>query len=91
MCHLTGSVEVMNLIMNDLSPILLFLLGSFTYFAQRNAHFVLVPILLKNLLAKLIINFYTCPSTHTLSTMHNQRCDNHGTTISELLGIYVIV
>ena len=49
--HLTGikcseGVEVMNFNMNDMSPILLFLLESFTYFAQRNAHLFLVPILL---------------------------------------------
>ena len=44
----------MNLIMIDISPILLFLLEFFTYFAQRNAHFFLVPILLKILLAKFI-------------------------------------
>ena len=49
----SGSVEVMNLIMIDISPILLFLLELFTYFAQRNAHFFLVPILLKILLANL--------------------------------------
>ena len=35
----SGSVEVMNLIMIDISPILLFLLELFAYFAQRNAHF----------------------------------------------------
>ena len=55
---LTGSVsgneEVMNLIVIDISPILLFLLEFFTYFAQRKAHFFLVPILLKILLAKFI-------------------------------------
>ena len=50
----SGSVEVMNLIMIDISPILLFLLELFAYFAQRNAHFFLVPILLKILLAKFI-------------------------------------
>ena len=50
----SGSVEVMNLIMIDISPILLFLLELLTYFAQRNAHFFLVPILLKILLAKFI-------------------------------------
>ena len=44
----------MNLIMIDISPILLFLLELLTYFAQRNAHFFLVPILLKILLAKFI-------------------------------------
>ena len=48
----------MNLIIIDISPILLFLLELFTYFAQRNAHFFLVPILLKILLAK-FINAYT--------------------------------
>ena len=56
--HLTesvsGSAEIMNLIMNDLSPILLFWLGFFIYFAKRNAHFFLVPILLKILLAECI-------------------------------------
>ena len=55
---LTGSVsgneEVVNLIMIDILPILLFLLEFFTYFAQRNAHFFLVPILLKILQAKFI-------------------------------------
>ena len=40
--------------MIDISPISLFLLELFTYFAQRNAHFFLVPILLKILLAKFI-------------------------------------
>ena len=35
----SGSEEVMNLIMIGISPILLFLLEFFTYFAQRNAHF----------------------------------------------------
>ena len=50
----SGSVKVMNLIMIDISPILLFLLELFAYFAQRNAHFFLVPILLKILLAKFI-------------------------------------
>ena len=50
----SGNVEVMNLIMIDISPILLFLLELFTYFAQRNAHFFLAPILLKILLAKFI-------------------------------------
>ena len=54
----SGSVEVMNLIMLDISPILLFLQELFTYFAQRNAHFFLVPILLKILLAK-FINAYS--------------------------------
>ena len=46
----------MNLIMIDISPILLFLLEllKFTYFAQTNAHFFLVLILLKILLAKVI-------------------------------------
>ena len=39
----SGSLEVMNLIMIDISPILLFLLDLFTYFAQRNAHFFMVP------------------------------------------------
>ena len=62
MSHLTGSVtgsvKFMNLIIKDISPILLFLLGSFTYIAQRNAHFFLVPILLKILLAK-FINAYS--------------------------------
>ena len=47
----SGSVEVMNLIMIDIPPILLFLLELYTYFTQRNAHFFLVPILLKILLA----------------------------------------
>ena len=52
---LTGSVsESLGVIMIDISPILLFLLELFTYFAQRNAHFFLVPILLKILLAKFI-------------------------------------
>ena len=46
--------------MLDISPILLFLLELFTYFAQRNAHFFLVPILLKILLAK-FINAYRSP------------------------------
>ena len=50
----SGSEEVMNLIMIGISPILLFLLEFFTYFAQRNDHFFLVPILLKILLAKFI-------------------------------------
>ena len=50
----SGSLEVMNLIMIDISPIVLFLLELFTYFAQRNACFFLVPILLKILLAKFI-------------------------------------
>ena len=54
----SGSEEVMNLIMVDILPILLFLLEFFTYFAQRNAHFFLVPILLKTLLAK-FINAYS--------------------------------
>ena len=31
---MTGSVEVMNIIMNDISPILLFLLESLTYFKE---------------------------------------------------------
>ena len=59
----------MNLIMVDISPILLFLLEFFTYFAQRNAHFFSVPILLKILLAK-FINAYSQPPpmyVHTLS------------------------
>ena len=47
----------MNLIMIDISHILLFLLELFTYFAQRNAHFFSVLILLKILLAK-VINAY---------------------------------
>ena len=46
--------------MIGISPILLFLLEFFTYFAQRNAHFFLVPILLKILLAK-FINVYLAP------------------------------
>ena len=50
----SGSVEVMNLIMIDISPILLFLLELFAYFAQRNADFFSVPISLKILLAKFI-------------------------------------
>ena len=50
----SGSEEVMNLIMIGISPILLFLLEFFPYFAQRNAHFFSVPILLKILLAKFI-------------------------------------
>ena len=33
----SGSIVVTNLIMIDISPILLFLLEFFTYFAQRNA------------------------------------------------------
>ena len=45
-------------------PILLFLLGSSTYFAQRNAHFLLVPILLKILLAK-FINAYSTAGLET--------------------------
>ena len=45
----SGSVEFMNLIIIDISPILLFLLELFAYFTQRNAHFFLVPILLKSM------------------------------------------
>ena len=44
--------------MIDISPIFLFILELVTYFTQRNAHFFLVPILLKILLAK-FINAYS--------------------------------
>ena len=57
----------MNLIMIDISPILLFLVEFFTYFTQRNAHFFLVPILLKILLAKFIIAYSEGPLRMCLS------------------------
>ena len=60
----------MNLILIDISPILLFLLEFFTYFALRNAHFFSVPILLKILLAK-FINAYTVGSICFYSCHNN--------------------
>ena len=45
--YMTGSGEVMNLNMIDISPYFAFSLESLTYFAQRNVYFFLVPILLK--------------------------------------------
>ena len=63
---------VMNLIMIDISPILLFLLEFFTYFAQRNARFFSVPILLKILLAKFINAYSRIVSIFFINSIANR-------------------
>ena len=80
---ISGSVVVMNLIMIDISPILLFLLELFTYFAQRNAHFFLVLIFAQNSASK----SYQCLVTTThISWCHHVTTEVTSEVITRDLG-----